>query len=208
VKICGIRRVEDALLASELGASAIGFVFWPESPRFIDPYRAKAIVRELPPFVTTVGVFVNQPRDFVMGVAGLLHLGAIQLHGDETPADYRHGSLRVIKAVPVDSQFGVASVGQIPQRVTLLLDAYDPRRRGGTGQTIDWPRAAEVARTRRVILSGGLNPDNVAPATQSVQPYAIDVSSGVESAPGVKDPDRMRALFAALHDATAEKLKP
>lgn len=203
VKICGVRRPEDALLAAELGASAVGFVFWHGSPRFIDPFRARPIVRVLPPFVTAVGVFVNQPLEFVMGVAGLLHLGAIQLHGDEELDPYLRSSFRLIKAVPVDSRFGEGSVEEIPQHVTVLLDAHDPVKRGGTGRTIDWSRAAAVARTRRVILSGGLTSENVGEAIEAVQPYAIDVSSGVESAPGVKDPDRMRALFAAVQGVTA-----
>ena len=203
VKICGVRRPEDALLAAELGASAVGFVFWHGSPRFIDPFRARPIVRVLPPFVTTVGVFVNQPLEFVMGVAGLLHLGAIQLHGDEELEPYLRSSFRLIKAVPVDSRFGEGSVEHIAQHVTVLLDAHDPVKRGGTGRTIDWSRAAAVARTRRVILSGGLTSENVGEAIEAVQPYAIDVSSGVESAPGVKDPDRMRALFAAVQGVTA-----
>lgn len=203
VKICGVRRPEDALLAAELGASAVGFVFWHGSPRFIDPFRARPIVRVLPPFVTTVGVFVNQPLEFVMGVAGLLHLGAIQLHGDEELDPYLRSSFRLIKAVPVDARFGEGSVEEIPRHVTVLLDAYDPVKRGGTGRTIDWSRAAAVARIRRVILSGGLTSENVGEAIEAVQPYAIDVSSGVESAPGVKDPDRMRALFAAVQGVTA-----
>lgn len=198
VKICGLRRAEDALLAAGLGASAIGFVFWPGSPRFIDPYRAKPIIRVLPPFVTTVGVFVNQPQEYVMGVAGLLNLGAVQLHGDEPLDEYLRSSFRLIKAVPVDSRFDPGALERVPPHVTVLLDAHDPVRRGGTGLTIDWSRAAAAARRRRVILSGGLTAENVTAAIQAVQPYAIDVSSGVESSPGVKDPARMRALFDAV----------
>ena len=198
VKICGIRRAEDARLAADFGAAAVGFVFWPESPRFIDPYRAKPIVRALPPFVAAVGVFVNQPPEFVMGVAGLLNLGAIQLHGDESVAEYLRSSFRLIKAVPVTGAFDPAALAAIPPQVTVLLDAHDPVRRGGTGRPIDWARAAAAARLRPVVLSGGLTPDNVADAVNAVQPYAIDVSSGVETAPGVKDRERLRALFAAL----------
>lgn len=198
VKICGVRRAEDALLAAELGAAAVGFVFWPESPRFIDPYRAKQIVERLPPFVAAVGVFVDQPPEYVLGVAGLLNLGAIQLHGDETVDDYARGAFRLIKAVPVTGAFEPAALRRVPARATVLLDAHDPVRRGGTGRTIDWSAAATAARLRPVILSGGLTPANVAAAVAAVQPYAVDVSSGVESAPGIKHPDRLRALFAAL----------
>jgi phosphoribosylanthranilate isomerase len=198
VKVCGIRRQADALLAAELGAAAIGFVFWPESPRFIDPFRAKAIVRLLPPFLTTVGVFVDQPADYVDGVAGLLNLGAVQLHGREGAATYARSSRRVIKAVPVTEAFDPArDLAEVPGHVTVLLDAHDPVRRGGTGRTIDWVRAAAAARLRPVILSGGLDAGNAAEAIAAVQPYAVDVSSGVESAPGVKDAEKMRQFLDA-----------
>jgi len=200
VKICGIRRREDALLATELGASAVGFVFWPDSPRFIDPYRAREIVRVLPPFVTTVGVFVDQPDDYVNDVAGLLNLGAIQLHGREPVPSYARSSHRVIKAVPVADGFDPATaLAALPAHVTVLLDAHDPLQRGGTGRTIDWTQAAAAARTRRVILSGGLNAGNVSEAARTVRPYALDVSSGVESSPGVKDADKLRAFFQAVN---------
>lgn len=206
VKICGLRRAADAELAAELGAAALGFVFWPGSPRFVDPYRVKPIVRALPPFVATVGVFVDQPVDYVMGVAGLLNLGAIQLHGAETIEPYAHGSYRLIKAVPVTDGFDGRALARIPAAVTILLDAHDAVKRGGTGRTIDWSRAAVAARARPVILSGGLNPENVKTAAELVRPYAIDVSSGVESSPGVKDPAKLRALFAALGTERAESL--
>ena len=200
VKICGIRRLEDALLAAELGADAVGFVFWPESPRFIDPYRARDIARRLPPFMTTVGVFVDQPADFVNSVADLLALGAVQFHGHEAPADYARSSHRVIKAVAVGDSFDRArDLDAVPPHVTVLLDAHDPIKRGGTGKAIDWAVAADAARRRPVILSGGLQPSNVESALDAVHPYAVDVSSGVESSPGVKDPDRLRAFFAAVH---------
>lgn len=203
VKICGVRRLEDALLAAELGASAIGFVFWPESPRFVDPYRAKRIVAALPPFVATVGVFVDQPAEHASSVARLLNLAAIQLHGDEDPAPFLRTGYRVIKSRPVTGTFDTEAVGRIPPAVTILLDAHDPVRRGGTGQTIDWSVAARVAASRRTILSGGLTPANVRAAVEQVRPYAIDVSSGVESAPGVKDPAKLRAVFAALEGLRA-----
>lgn len=199
VKICGVRRVQDALLAAELGAAAVGFVFWPESPRFIDPYRARTIVAALPPFVTAVGVFVNQPDEYVGGVASLLPLGAVQLHGDEPVEAYATAPYRVIKALAVGATFEPAAADAVPKHVTVLLDALDPVRRGGTGRAIDWTAAAEVARTRRTILSGGLNASNVRRAIDAVSPYAIDVSSGVESAPGVKDPARLEELFAIVH---------
>jgi phosphoribosylanthranilate isomerase len=198
VKICGITRADDAAAAVEAGAAAIGFVFWPESPRFVDPYRARAIAAALPPFVTPVGVFVNQPIEYVRRVASLVHLGAVQLHGDETP-EYAAGLLTpIVKAISV----GAGDDGRIalwPSTTTLLLDVHDPVKRGGTGRTIDWGAAAAIAATRRVFLAGGLTPDNAADAVARVRPYGIDVSSGVERAPGVKDHERVRALFEALH---------
>jgi phosphoribosylanthranilate isomerase len=194
VKICGITRAEDAILAAEAGASAVGFVFWPGSPRYVDPFRARAIAAQLPPFVTTVGVFVNQGADYIKGVASLVRLGAVQLHGDETPADAAALPMPVIKALTA----GAARLEDWPARTTVLLDAHDPARRGGTGQTIDWNAAAAIAAARRIVLAGGLTPDNVGDAVARVRPFGIDISSGVECAPGIKDPQRIRALFAAL----------
>ncbi len=207
VKICGIRRLEDALLAAELGASALGFIFWPGSQRFLDPYRAQPIIAALPPMVTTVGVFVDQPEQYVSGVARLLSLGAIQLHGQERVESYARGSFRLIKSVAVDDGGDcLAAVGAVPARATVLLDAHDPVKRGGTGRTIDWTQAASAAKVRPIILSGGLNADNVRVAVDAVRPYAVDVSSGVESSPGVKDPDKLRALFAALGQHQTETI--
>jgi phosphoribosylanthranilate isomerase len=199
VKICGIRRREDALLAAELGADALGFVFWPSSPRFLDPADAREIVAALPPFVSTVGVFVDQPASYVCDVARLLSLSAVQLHGDEALASYGLVPGRMIKAVPVRAgEDCLPAVSAISDAVTVLLDAHDPVKRGGTGRTIDWSQAASAAKVRPIILSGGLNADNVGAAVDAVRPYAIDVSSGVECRPGVKDHQKLRALFAAV----------
>jgi phosphoribosylanthranilate isomerase len=199
IKICGVRRLEDAMLAAELGAAAIGFVFWPGSPRFIDPYRARTIVKSLSPFVTPVGVFVDQPVEYVSGVAGLVKLGAVQLHGSESPVSFARCPYRVIKAVSVTNGFDPpVDLALVPRNAMVLLDAHDPVRRGGTGRTIDWTAAAAAARLRRVILSGGLNAGNARDAVARVRPYGIDVSSGVESSPGVKDPARLEAFFAVV----------
>jgi phosphoribosylanthranilate isomerase len=207
VKICGIRRLEDALLAAELGASALGFIFWPSSPRFVDPFRARPIVRSLPPFVSAVGVFVNQPREFIDEVARLLSLGAVQLHGDELPDFYAGAPYRVIKSVAVtgDAHATARQVATVPAGATILLDAHDPIKRGGTGRTIDWSQAAALARSRPLILSGGLDASNVGAAIEAVNPYAIDVSSGVESSPGVKNPEKLRSLFDAVHSRIGER---
>jgi phosphoribosylanthranilate isomerase len=202
VKVCGIRRIEDASLAVELGASALGFIFWPSSPRFVEPDRARDIVASLPPFVASVGVFVDQPADYVADVARALKLSLVQLHGREAVGDYVSRGLRVVKAVAVGPQTGAEqAVLRLPADVGVLLDAHDPIRRGGTGQTIDWEQAGRLARTRAVILSGGLNADNVKSAIAAVRPHAVDVSTGVESRPGVKDEGKLRGFFAAVnHD--------
>ena len=198
VKICGITRLDDALLAAELGAAAVGFVFWPRSPRAIDPTLAAAIAEQLPANILTVGVFVDQPVEDVRRMAEGARLSAVQLHGSE-PLDHTRQLLRpVIRAVPVDDGFVPESLDAIPDEVTVLLDAHDPVRRGGTGRTIDWPMARAAAMRRRLFLSGGLSPENIADAIAQVHPYGVDLSSGVESSPGVKDPKRLRALFTAL----------
>ena len=197
VKICGITTVEDGLLAAELGASAIGLVFWPGSPRFVEMARARAIVAALPPFVAAVGVFVDQP-EHALHVAHEIGLSALQFHGDEIPGSYRASPFRVIKAVTVRDASAREEAAAVPASATVLLDAHDRVKRGGTGRVVDWSIGAMIARTRPVILSGGLSADNVAEAVRTVAPYAIDVSSGVELAFGRKDPAKLRALFAAL----------
>jgi len=196
VKICGITRAEDARLAASLGATAIGFIFWPSSPRAISPLRARAIVDALPASVTTVGVFVNAGRDEIEAAADEANLQAVQLHGDETPDLARSLSRRVIKAIPLTGDID-EHVNEWPGTM-LLLDAHDAARRGGTGRVVDWDRAAAIARTHDIILAGGLGPGNVADAVARVRPAGIDVSSGVESSPGIKDPGKLRALFDAL----------
>ena len=200
VKICGITRPEDARLAAELGASAIGIVLWPDSPRYVERAKAKEIVAALPPFISAVGVFVNQ-QDEAEEIARDLGLTAVQFHGDEPPGSYRAFPIRVIKAVTVRDVSAREEAAAVPAGATVLLDAHDRVKRGGTGRVVDWEIAAMIARDRPVILSGGLTAENVADAIATVQPYAIDVSSGVESAPGRKDPAKLRALFAALHAA-------
>ncbi len=198
VKICGITRPEDADLAARLGAAWVGFIFWPRSPRFVEPAAAAAILGRLPPHVGGVGVFVDQPVDEVNAVADEVGLAAVQLHGRESTATCRACRRRVIKAVRLSGD----GVGDDPDAVwsgaTILVDAFDPVRMGGTGRRVDWTRAARLARRRPLMLSGGLRAENVADAVRQVAPYGLDVSSGVESEPGVKDPDRLRAFFAAL----------
>jgi len=194
VKICGITRVDDAHAAIEAGAHALGFVFWRDSPRFIDPYRARAIVATLPPLVTPVGLFVNQPVDYVKAVAALVKLGAVQLHGDESVAYAASVQSPVIKALSPDR---VSDAW--PSNVRILLDVHDPIRRGGTGTPVDWTAAAAIAATRPILLAGGLTPDNVGTAIARVHPFGVDVSSGVERSPGVKDRTLMTRFCEAVH---------
>ncbi len=194
VKICGITRVDDARAAVDAGASAIGFIFWAGSPRRVSPAQARRVTRELPPFVTTVGVFVNQSLDEIEQVAQAAGVSTVQLHGDEDRGFASRLSRPVIKAVSEQWQ----GLGDWPSNITLLVDAHDPARRGGTGQKADWKAAAALAKERRIVLAGGLNAENVATAVAQVKPFGIDVSSGVETAPGLKDHGRIRALFQAL----------
>jgi phosphoribosylanthranilate isomerase len=200
VKICGITRPEDAVLAAQLGASAIGFIFWPRSQRYVAPERAREIATALPPHVVCVGVFVDQPVEHIREIATQVPLGAVQLHGSETPDVVNALMQPVIKAVPVTDGFVPASVDQIPAAVTVLLDAHDPVKRGGTGRPIDWSVAAQVARRRPIMLSGGLTPANIRDAITAVRPYGVDLASGVESAPGIKDPDKLTQLFEAMKE--------
>lgn len=194
IKVCGITRVADALHAVEQGATAIGFVLWDKSPRAVTVECAAEIIAELPSHVTTVGVFVNEPVDSIRRALERAGLSAVQLHGDEPPAYADALRCDVIRAV---------SVGEIDDAVdtwsadtALLVDNIDPVRRGGTGVAIDWTAAARAATTRRLILAGGLTPDNVATAIRAVHPFGVDVSSGVESAPGVKDLNKVTQFIS------------
>ncbi|MPY87230.1 MAG: phosphoribosylanthranilate isomerase [Luteitalea sp.] len=196
--MCGVTRPEDAALAAALGAAAIGLVFWPRSPRAVTTAQARRVLEAVPPFTTTVGVFVDQPVEEVVWMAVSLGLGAVQLHGDEAVDDVHAFPCRVIKALTVSDYATSEWASRPAERVTILLDAIDAVQRGGTGQTVDWSAAAAIARRRPVILSGGLRPENVAEAIRTVQPYAVDVASGVEREPGVKDHDRMRAFMDAV----------
>lgn len=206
VKFCGMTRREDAFAAVDLGAAAVGFVLWPRSKRATTPEQVRAIVRALPPFIATVGVFVDEPIDRVREVVAFTGLAAAQLHGGETPTKataVHDAGIRVLKAVGEPGIDLVSEASRWPDSVTLLIDAVDPNERGGTGQAADWDGAAAVAKTRRIVLAGGLTPDNVAEAIARVQPYAVDVASGVEARPGVKDHARMAAFFDAVRGAAA-----
>jgi phosphoribosylanthranilate isomerase len=186
VKICGISTVEDALMAVEAGADALGFVFFQGSSRYISPEQAAAIIRCLPPFVQTVGLFVNEELTIVNAIADQCGLDLVQLHGEESP-DFCNGvTRRVIKAFRVKDAASLDAMAGY-RVAAYLLDAWSPVAHGGTGTTFNWDIAATAAASHRIILAGGLTPDNVTAAIAAVHPYAVDVSSGVESGPRKKD---------------------
>ena len=199
LKICGITRLADALHAAEHGAGALGFVFWPRSPRYISPERAIGIIAALPPGVDTVGVFVSESIDAVRAVVAQTGIRVVQLHGDETPSYAIALGRPVLRAITID-QAEEASAAW-PEGTTFLMDAADPVRRGGTGIIVDWHKAASAARGRRIVLAGGLTPDNVAGAIGTVRPFGVDVSSGVEDAPGVKNSDKVARFLASARSA-------
>ena len=199
LKVCGITRLTDARHAVGEGATALGFVFWPRSPRYVAPARAAEIIAELPSDVMAVGVFVNEPVDGIRSVAAQARLSAVQLHGDEPPAYANALAWPIFRAVTLETAPDACSAWA--PEATLLLDAADPERRGGTGITVDWPRAASLARERRVVLAGGLTPATVGEAIATVRPYGVDVSSGVEESPGVKDFTKVAQFLASAREA-------
>ena len=200
VKICGITRPEDGMMAAELGADAIGLVFYPPSPRFVNVETAQRIVAALPPFVATVGLFMNAEPAAVRTVLSQVPLSLLQFHGDEDPDYCSAFGLPYLKAVPMGAD---AEVQDYKRRFAtaagLLLDSHGDNKMGGTGQGFDWTRIP-TERHKPLILAGGLHPGNVAEAIRQVRPYAVDVSSGVESAKGIKDPELMRAFLRGVYD--------
>lgn len=200
IKVCGLTRIEDARIAADLGVDAIGLVFWARSPRAVTLAQAAAIVRALPPFVTAVGVFVNEAGAAIDRIVREAGLGAVQLHGDEPVDEWTRPCVPVIKAVAADRGCDPDAVSGWPARVTPLLDAGDAERRGGTGRTADWSVAARCARLRPIVLAGGLSPENVREAIAAVRPAAVDVSSGVEDEPGVKNAARLAAFVRAARE--------
>jgi indole-3-glycerol phosphate synthase/phosphoribosylanthranilate isomerase/anthranilate synthase/indole-3-glycerol phosphate synthase/phosphoribosylanthranilate isomerase len=200
VKICGITRVEDALHAAACGADAIGFVFWPNSPRYISPERAREVARALPDDIVTVGVFVDEPPDGLRRTAELVELDVVQINGDAPRAIFDGLATAVWKVITLAT--ASEAIDQWRDEL-LLLDAHDPVRRGGTGRVVDWTQAAAIARRRRLVLAGGLSPANVAGAIEQVDPFGVDVSSGVESSPGIKDPAKVTEFLANARAAFA-----
>ncbi len=196
VKICGIKRLEDALAAVDAGADAIGLNFWRPGRRYVPPETARVIARALPPFVARVGVFVDEDPETIRKIAALCGLDALQLHGSETPEFCRQFDRPVIKGVKVRGAQSVDGLARY-QVAAILLDAHVPGEMGGTGQRFDWALAVRVKEAGPVILSGGLTPENVADAIRTATPYAVDVASGVET-DGQKDPAKIRAFVAQV----------
>jgi len=197
IKICGITNMEDAQAAADFGADALGFIFYKQSKRYIDPEVAKRIISALPPFLTTVGVFVNQDLDEICEIKEMTGIQVAQLHGDEGSEFASLLPLEVIKAVRVKDKSDLDRVAQYSAQA-ILFDTYSDIEYGGTGKSFDWGILNGMSSTKKIILSGGLNPENVLEAIKIVKPYAVDVSSGVEIAPGKKDHKKIKKFIEAI----------
>lgn len=203
-KICGITRIEDALAAVEAGADAIGLVFYGKSPRAVSIEQAAAILQALPPFVTSVGLFVDMPRDELQQLLQRLPLDLLQFHGDESPADCEGHGRPYIKALRVRPGEDVAAaMAPYAGAQGILLDTFVEGVPGGTGASFDWSLVPENA-AKPIILAGGLDAGNVATAIRQVRPYAVDVSGGVEASKGIKDAGKIRAFVRAVRDARCD----
>ena len=195
IKICGITRPEDAVAAAASGADAIGLVFYPGSPRCIDTDTAAAIISVLPPFISKVGLFVNQNESEIKSILNLVPLDYLQFHGEESPEECGRYDKPYLKSIKMDEKVNlISAVERYHGSSCLLLDTYVEGIAGGTGQTFDWTKIP-VSLNKPIILAGGLTPDNVKTAITRVRPYGVDISSGVEKSKGIKDPDRMAAFI-------------
>lgn len=216
IKICGITRPDDAVFIARCGAHALGFIFYPKSPRYVTPEHARSIIAALPAAsgrgpqertifsvsrsIATVGVFVNQEAAEVLEIASFCSLDLIQLHGDESPAYCDlFPAKRVIKALALTGEDDLEQIGRYTCRA-LLVDAHDPVRRGGTGRTSNWTLASRVKAHGPLILSGGLHMGNIREALAAVGPDAVDINSGVEIAPGIKDHDQVEAIIKRVRE--------
>lgn len=197
VKICGITNYDDAAMAVSLGADALGFIFVPASPRQIEPAIAADIIRRLPPFIKSTGVFVNEDISVIKDIIDYCGLDIIQLHGDEAPAMCESLMPRTIKAIRVKNDTDTSQLEAYIGKVrAFLLDTYSEKATGGTGKTFNWDKAIEInALGLPVILAGGLKPSNIEEAIRKVRPYGVDINSGIEKSPGKKDHELMKELF-------------
>jgi phosphoribosylanthranilate isomerase len=203
IKICGITNLDDALCAAEYEASAIGFNFYRESKRYVSPETAAMIIRELPDTVRRIGVFVNADPEFVKKTAAQLLLDFVQFHGDETPEYVRLFGAQAIKAFRLWDGFDPAMLQEYGTSLTLL-DAWDPDVFGGTGKTIDWSMARRAGAYGKIILAGGLTPENVADAIRAADPFGVDAASGVESSPGHKDHAKLKEFITIARNTKVE----
>ena len=197
VKICGVTSLNDAIMAANYGASALGFIFYEKSPRYISPEILKTWISNVPSSVKKVGVFVNKDVDKVNKIAEELNLGMVQLHGDESPEYCNQMIKPVIKVFRVNNKFDSIMLNNY-QVATFLFDTYNKENHGGTGESFDWQSILQLNTEIPVILSGGLNADNVLEGIEVVKPSAVDVNSGVEAAPGKKDEEKIKNLFTIL----------
>lgn len=204
IKICGITSARDALTAAELGVDALGLVFVPGSKRAVTPAQAREIVRAIPPFVTTVGLFLDARPEDIRDTLEVVPLDLLQFHGDECPADCGSYGRPYLKAVAMTPAVEVAAyAASYPDAAGFVLDSHAPGGMGGTGATFDWSRYPSTLQ-RPLIIAGGLAAANVGEALRATRAYAVDVSSGVELAPGVKDPDKMAAFVAEVRRVDSE----
>ncbi len=198
IKICGITNIEDAFLAIDSGADALGFVFYRGSKRYIDPESANNIISNLPPFITTVGIFVNQGLDEINYTKEKAGFDTIQLHGDESP-DFCKNFTGVIKAIRVKENIDLKLIESYPVKA-VLFDTFSEESYGGTGRSFGWDALKDLNTSKRIILSGGLTPENVFQAVRTVHPYAVDVSTGVEDYPGKKNPEKLKKFIEAVRN--------
>jgi len=194
VKVCGMTSLKDALVAVEVGADAVGFIFYKKSPRSVTMKTVREIVLELPPFVDTVGVFVDETAEQVNKIADYCNLDIIQLHGDESPTYCKKIRRKVIKAFRIKDMQSVKKISNF-QVSGFLLDTFSEKLHGGTGKVFDWNLALPAKKFGPVIMAGGLTPNNVQQAVRQIRPYGVDVCSGVESEPGIKDHKKVRAFL-------------
>jgi phosphoribosylanthranilate isomerase len=204
VKICGITNKEDALMAVDIGADALGFIFAKGSPRTMTPEAVGNIIDKLPPFIVSVGVFVDSPIEEILSIIESTGIQCVQLHGNESPSEYSGINIPVIKSFRVDEHFKTNTLLRFPA-AAYLLDTYVKGTMGGTGKTFDWNVAVSAKAYGRIILAGGLTPENIRDAIKKVHPYGVDISSGVESVPGKKDKRKLQQLFNAIRSLRGEQ---
>lgn len=202
IKICGITRFEDAKIAANLGVDALGFIFYKNSPRYIDPSNAAEIIKQLPPFISRVGVFVNESVDEISSIIKISGINTLQLHGSESPEFCKHFSLPVIKSFSIKPDCDLSIIDTYLTS-GILLDTWNNSMHGGSGKTFDWKIARNICnKFNNVIIAGGLGPANIEEAINSLNPYGVDINSGVEISPGIKNPHKMRELVHIIKNCT------